>query len=293
MNSPQSPCALEEPRSAVERLRASSRELLVESAERADESFEPGDAGFRVALRLLHLLAEFLDLGLQRREQSAEFLLAAFGEGFCLGFQNLAGQRLELIRQRLPGSFQQRQLFRRTLPLLAQLGLERADAGRSRVSFSMRACRSARAASRSAASWPESWAAVFSRSAARDSKPARALASDCEPASSVLVAPRLAATSPRRLSSCCFSRFAARVRIQYPMRMPARRRDRGNELLHDGPASSPNVRLFAVQYRGGIQEVIKSPDNSRHPTGQSSLDPHVSVTPVTGASSTPFQAGIL
>ena len=63
------------------RLRASSRELLVEAVQGPDQSLEPGHAGLRIALRLFNLLAEFLDLVLERRQQVAKILLAGFGEG--------------------------------------------------------------------------------------------------------------------------------------------------------------------------------------------------------------------
>ena len=52
--------------------------LLVEPAQIADQAFEPCDACLRVGLRLLHLLAEFLDLVLEWVEQRAQLPLAAF-----------------------------------------------------------------------------------------------------------------------------------------------------------------------------------------------------------------------
>ncbi len=62
MNSPQSPCVLDEPRKRGGEIAGFFSELLVESAQGADEGFEFGDACFRVALRLFDFFAELLDL---------------------------------------------------------------------------------------------------------------------------------------------------------------------------------------------------------------------------------------
>ena len=45
--------------------------LLVHAAQIPDQAFELGHAGFRIALRLLHLLAEFFDLRFERLKQRA------------------------------------------------------------------------------------------------------------------------------------------------------------------------------------------------------------------------------
>ena len=101
--------------------------MLVQPAERADQRLQLSDAVAGLALRLLHLLAELADLLLERRQQRPQLFLAALGKTLRLLFQNLAGQSLELVGQRLLGRLQQRQFFRQTLPLTPQLGLQLAD----------------------------------------------------------------------------------------------------------------------------------------------------------------------
>jgi hypothetical protein len=100
MNSPQSPCAFDEPLSAVVRLCASSVSCWFSppSVPISVSSLVTPVAG--VVLRLLHLLAELLDLLLERRQQRSQLLLAALREAFRLLLQNVASQRLELVRQR-------------------------------------------------------------------------------------------------------------------------------------------------------------------------------------------------
>ncbi len=55
-------------------------QLQIEAAQVADEAFEPGHAGFGVALRFFDFLTEIFNLSFERRKQRAEFLLAAFGK---------------------------------------------------------------------------------------------------------------------------------------------------------------------------------------------------------------------
>ena len=81
MNSPQSPCALAEPRSAVARPLASAASCWLTLAEIADQAFEFGHADVGIVLRFLDFFAKLFDLFSQGVEQSSQFFLAAFGEG--------------------------------------------------------------------------------------------------------------------------------------------------------------------------------------------------------------------
>ena len=128
MNSPQSPCVLDEPRSAVVRLRASSVSCLVESAQGADEGFEFGDSCFGIALCLFDFFAELLDLITQWIEQSADFFLAAFGEGFGFLVEDVGGERGKLVGEGLLGGFEERDLFGQILALVFEVGFKLADA---------------------------------------------------------------------------------------------------------------------------------------------------------------------
>ena len=124
MNSPQSPCAFAEPRKAVDRLRASSVSCWLSVPSVPMRVSSSCDAGLRIALRLLHFFAEFVESGLAAARAGCPVLSGCLQRRFSICSRGCRRPGSGIDSQGLLGVFQQSHLFRQVLPLVVEFRLQ-------------------------------------------------------------------------------------------------------------------------------------------------------------------------